>query len=127
LRRCDDAQASHSPRRLRRPAAFWTIGWQAQGQNIEEFKYFKRWFDELGARPAVLRGLAVTAGPPEDVDSLPEEEKERPPSSAIRRKTLVVDLTSESRSGSKGYGPNAFPGSLRPRAKQKFPRTRDDA
>jgi GSH-dependent disulfide-bond oxidoreductase len=60
----------------------WTVGWQAQGQDIEEFKYFKRWFDELGARPAVQRGLAVTAGPPEDVDSLPEEEKER------RRKLL---------------------------------------
>jgi len=60
----------------------WTVGWQAQGQDIEEFKYFKRWFDELSARRAVERGLAVTAGPPEDVDSLPEEEKER------RRKLL---------------------------------------
>jgi GST-like protein len=40
--------------------------WQGQRQNIEEFKYFKRWFDELGARPGVQRGLAVTAGPPED-------------------------------------------------------------
>ena len=59
----------------------WTVGWQAQGQDIEEFKYFKRWFDELSARPAVQRGLAVTAGP-QDVDSLPEEEKER------RRKLL---------------------------------------
>ena len=29
----------------------WTVGWQAQGQHIEEFKYFKRWFDELSARP----------------------------------------------------------------------------
>src|SRR6516165_8137553 len=60
----------------------WTVGWQAQGQDIEEFKYFKRWFDELGARSAVQRGLAVTAGPLEDVDNLPEEEKER------RRKLL---------------------------------------
>ncbi|HEV3043829.1 MAG TPA: glutathione S-transferase N-terminal domain-containing protein [Roseiarcus sp.] len=60
----------------------WTVGWQAQGQNIEEFKYFKRWFEELGARPAVQRGLAVTAGPPEDTDTLSQEEKER------RRKLL---------------------------------------
>ena len=55
----------------------WTVGWQAQGQDIGEFKYFKRWFDELSARPAVQRGLAVTAGPSEDVNSLSAEEKER--------------------------------------------------
>ena len=55
----------------------WTVHWKAQGQDIEEFKYFKRWFDELSARPAVQRGLAVAAGPPEDVESLPAEEKER--------------------------------------------------
>ena len=41
----------------------WTVNWKAQGQDIAEFKYFKRWFDELSARPAVQRGLAVTAGP----------------------------------------------------------------
>ncbi len=55
----------------------WTVNWQGQGQDISEFKYFKRWFDELGARPAVRRGLAVAAGPSEDVDSLPQEEKDR--------------------------------------------------
>jgi len=55
----------------------WTVNWQGQGQDISEFKYFKRWFDELSARPAVQRGLAVTAGPPEDADSLPQEEKDR--------------------------------------------------
>jgi GST-like protein len=55
----------------------WTVSWQAQGQDIGEFKYFKRWFDELSARPAVQRGLAVTAGPPEDPDSVSQEEKDR--------------------------------------------------
>ena len=39
----------------------WTVNWKAQGQDIKEFKYFKRWFDELGARPAVQRGMAVGA------------------------------------------------------------------
>ena len=29
----------------------WTVGWQAQGQDIGEFRYFKRWFDEVSARP----------------------------------------------------------------------------
>ena len=37
----------------------WTIGWKAQGQDIEEFKHVKRWMDELAARPAVQRGMAV--------------------------------------------------------------------
>jgi len=55
----------------------WTLGWEAQGQDINEFKYFKRWFEELGARPAVQRGMAVTAGPQEDIASLPPEERER--------------------------------------------------
>ena len=53
----------------------WTVGWQAQGQDIGEFRYFKRWLDEVSARPAVQRGLAVTAGPPENLDSLPAEEE----------------------------------------------------
>jgi GST-like protein len=55
----------------------WTAGWQTQGQDIGEFSYFKRWFDELSARPGVQRGRAVTAGPPEELDSLSAEEKER--------------------------------------------------
>jgi len=37
----------------------WTVNWEAQGQKLEEFPYFKRWFDELSARPAVKRGMAV--------------------------------------------------------------------
>jgi GST-like protein len=53
----------------------WTVGWQNQGQDINEFKYFKRWFEEVGARPAVQRGLAVTAGAPEGPIS--EEEQAR--------------------------------------------------
>jgi GST-like protein len=55
----------------------WTVGWEAQGQDINEFKYFKRWFEEIGARPAVQRGMAVTAGPGIDFASLSEEERER--------------------------------------------------
>ncbi|MCX7381464.1 MAG: glutathione S-transferase N-terminal domain-containing protein [Alphaproteobacteria bacterium] len=55
----------------------WTVGWQGQGQDINEFKYFKRWFEELSARPAVQRGIAVTAGPAEDPASLSDAEKAR--------------------------------------------------
>lgn len=60
----------------------WTVGWQQQGIDLDEFRYVRRWFDELSARPAVQRGLAVTAGEPEDPASLTPEEQER------RRKIL---------------------------------------
>lgn len=55
----------------------WTVGWQGQGVDIEEFKYFKRWFEEVGARPGVQRGMAVTAGVTEDPASISPEEQAR--------------------------------------------------
>ncbi len=55
----------------------WTVNWKNQGQDIEEFKYFKRWFEELGARPAVQRGMAVGANLSEDPSKLSPEEQER--------------------------------------------------
>jgi GST-like protein len=61
----------------------WTASWQLQGIDLDEFKYFKRWFEELSERPALQRGMAVTAGVPvEDPATLPPEELER------RRKLL---------------------------------------
>jgi GST-like protein len=55
----------------------WTVNWKAQGQDIEEFPYFKRWFEELGARPAVQRGMAVGANLSEDPSKVSPEEQER--------------------------------------------------
>jgi GST-like protein len=55
----------------------WTVNWQAQGQDIAEFKHFKRWFDEIGSRPAVQRGLAVGSDLSTDVTKLPPEEQAR--------------------------------------------------
>jgi GST-like protein len=55
----------------------WSVNWQMQGQDIEEFKYVKRWQDELAARPAVQRGMAVGVELSEDVTKLPPEEQER--------------------------------------------------
>jgi GST-like protein len=55
----------------------WTVTWEQQGIDLAEFKYFKRWFEELSARPAVQRGLAVSAGPQIDPATLPPEERER--------------------------------------------------
>jgi GST-like protein len=55
----------------------WTVGWAQQGIDLGEFRYVKRWFEELSARPAVQRGLAVAAGAPEDPASVTPEEEER--------------------------------------------------
>jgi GST-like protein len=61
----------------------WTASWKLQGIDLDEFKYFKRWFEQLSARPAVEKGMAVTTGlPAEDPATLPPEEQER------RRKLL---------------------------------------
>jgi GST-like protein len=52
----------------------WTVGWQHQGQDIAEFRYFKRWFDEVGARPAVQRGLAAGSDLTVDTGQLSADE-----------------------------------------------------
>jgi GST-like protein len=55
----------------------WTVGWQSQGQDIEEFRYFKRWFDELSARPALQRGMNVGSDMSSDYSKLTPEQIER--------------------------------------------------
>lgn len=55
----------------------WATNWQAQGQDIEEFPYFKRWLTELAARPAVQRGMAVGAELSNDPATLSQEERDR--------------------------------------------------
>jgi len=39
----------------------WAVGWERQGQNIDEFPYCKRWLDELAERPGVRRGMEAGA------------------------------------------------------------------
>jgi GST-like protein len=55
----------------------WAVNWKAHDQDIEDFQYFKRWLAELSERPAVQRGMAVAAGPTEDLSRLSPEEIER--------------------------------------------------
>jgi|SRR5579859_1953286 len=55
----------------------WTVSWKLQGIDLNEFRYFKRWFEELSDRPGVQRGLAVTAGPSEDPSTVSPEEQAR--------------------------------------------------
>ncbi|MCV2365328.1 glutathione binding-like protein [Paucibacter sp. DJ1R-11] len=37
----------------------WLRSWKNQGVQLSEFPHLKGWFDEIAARPAVQRGLAV--------------------------------------------------------------------
>ncbi len=55
----------------------WTVGWEGQGQDINEFRYFKRWFDELSERPAVQRGMAVGADLASSYADISKDEAER--------------------------------------------------
>ena len=54
----------------------WTVGWESQGQDIEEFPYFKRWYDELGNRAAVKRGMEVGSDYSVDFSQMTKEEIE---------------------------------------------------
>jgi len=55
----------------------WTVNWEAQGQDINEFKYFKRWFEELSERDGVKKGMAVGSELSMDFSKLSQEEKDR--------------------------------------------------
>lgn len=55
----------------------WTVNWKFQGQDLDEFKHFKRWFEEMSARPAVQKGMAVGSDLGVDVTKLPPEEQAR--------------------------------------------------
>ena len=52
----------------------WVVRYEWQGQKLEDFPNVKRWFEGVGARPAVMRGAAVgadlvaAAPPPTDED-----------------------------------------------------------
>lgn len=55
----------------------WCALAESHEQDIGEFEYVKRWWDELSARPAVQRGMAVASDQGINLDSLSEEEKAR--------------------------------------------------
>jgi GST-like protein len=46
-------------------------------QNIDEFKYVKRWIEDVGARPAVQRGMEVGKDLTPANQELSKEEAER--------------------------------------------------
>jgi len=53
----------------------WTVNWKGQGQDIDEFKYFRRWFEELSDRDGVQRGMAVGENLRNDFSTLSDQEK----------------------------------------------------
>jgi GST-like protein len=55
----------------------WTVTWENQGQDIEEFPYFKRWFEELSARPGVERGMAVGSDLTQDYSQMTKQDIEK--------------------------------------------------
>lgn len=55
----------------------WAVLWEAQGQDINEFTYAKRWLDELAEREAVKKGMEVGADLSFDPSKLSDEEKAR--------------------------------------------------
>jgi GST-like protein len=55
----------------------WTVGWESQEQDISEFPYFKRWFEEIGARPAVQRGMEAGAALSVDYSKLSKDDIKR--------------------------------------------------
>ena len=39
----------------------WLRNWKGQGQNMDAYPHLKRWFEGIGERPAVQRGIKVLA------------------------------------------------------------------
>jgi GSH-dependent disulfide-bond oxidoreductase len=55
----------------------WAKLWDKQGQDIAQFPNLSRWIDQVLARPAVQRGLAINAGEREKRDLASDQEAQR--------------------------------------------------
>lgn len=66
------------------------MNWEFQRQDINEFKHMKRWFEELGARPAVQKGMAVGKDWSVDQSTLSDEERARIRSIMYNQRALPV-------------------------------------
>lgn len=55
----------------------WTVRYEEQGEDLNHFPYFKRWFEELSAREGVLRGMQVGADFSVDYSQMSKQEVER--------------------------------------------------
>jgi len=71
----------------------WTINWKFQGQDLEEFPYFKRWQEEMAARPAVAKGMAVGSDLQNDPSKLSPEENARRAKMLYNQRARPVRVT----------------------------------
>ena len=71
----------------------WTVNWKAQRQNLDEFKYVRRWFDELSACSGVQRGLVIGSTLAQDPAQLLPEEAERRAKLLFNQRALPVSST----------------------------------
>ena len=55
----------------------WATRAEDLDQDFGEFKYLKRWLDEIAARPGVQRGMEVGSDLAVDYAALPDDERER--------------------------------------------------
>ena len=55
----------------------WSVNWKLRGLDIDEFPNVKRWLDEVGARPAVRKVMAMGPEFREDPATISDEEKAR--------------------------------------------------
>jgi GSH-dependent disulfide-bond oxidoreductase len=55
----------------------WSASWQMRGLDIEEFPNVKRWLDDMAARPAVQKAMAMGPEFREDPATITPEEQER--------------------------------------------------
>lgn len=55
----------------------WSLSWERLGQNIDEFKYVKRWLEDLGSRPGVQRGMEIGKELAAGNENISKEEAER--------------------------------------------------
>jgi GSH-dependent disulfide-bond oxidoreductase len=53
----------------------WVFRYDWQGQDLEDFPNVKRWFDDVGQRPAVVRGSMVGQDLVDRSAQMPDEEK----------------------------------------------------
>ena len=55
----------------------WLVPYERQGQDMNDFPNLYRWFEQVGARPAVQRGLAVGEELRKSIEEVDEESRNR--------------------------------------------------
>lgn len=55
----------------------WCTYMEAQGEDINDFKYFKRWWEELSERPGLKAGMAVGEDMTVDISQYSKEELDK--------------------------------------------------